>query len=244
MPLGLPCDLTIYKLLTDWGSFIAGLLALVAGGIAYAAGLQQASATKRAMDRQLAAQTAAQAAEVANVRTALRAEVVAFVKFVIGTLDICEGIAKKTTTMPRSQANAIVRGLQEPSVFPAVADRIAALANPHLPVQFYARIEEAKSIANTLSLATDAYGVAGIAGAVIPVPMVTPANALPIADCLITALQLGRAIVADQPADASPAEQFVTAETVQQIDAAIASAKQTFPDAESFKVPDDQAGAN
>lgn len=39
MTLGLACDLTWYKLLTDWGSFIGGLLALIAGGLAYLAGL-------------------------------------------------------------------------------------------------------------------------------------------------------------------------------------------------------------
>ena len=238
MPLGFPCDLTLYKLLTDWGSFIARLLALLAGGIAYAAGLVQASATRNAMDRQLAAQAEAQAAEVANVRTALRAEVIVFAKYVIGALGNCEAIAKKITTMPRSDANAIVRGIHEPTVFPAVADRIAALGNPHLPVQFFARVEEAKAKANTLSLATVAYGVANVQ---VPVILVDRANALAIADCLITALELGRAIVADEPANAPPEDKFVTTQTLQDIDAARASAKATFPDALSFQPPEQDA---
>jgi hypothetical protein len=41
MNFGLPCDLTWYKLLTDWGSLIGGVFALIAGVIAYGAGLRQ-----------------------------------------------------------------------------------------------------------------------------------------------------------------------------------------------------------
>jgi hypothetical protein len=33
--IGWPADLTWYKLLTDWGSFIGGVLALIAGGLLY-----------------------------------------------------------------------------------------------------------------------------------------------------------------------------------------------------------------
>jgi hypothetical protein len=143
VPLGLPCDLTWYKLLTDWGSLIAGLLALVAGGLAYVAGLMQAKATRQAVEKQLAAEAAERAAEAIEIRVAVRSEVIAVSKFIIGTLSICEGIAKLETRMPRSDANAIVKGLQEPIVFPALADRIALLNNPHLPVQFYMRIGEA-----------------------------------------------------------------------------------------------------
>jgi hypothetical protein len=42
-----PYDLTWYKLLTDWGSLIGGVFALIAGGIAYGAGLHQANATRK-----------------------------------------------------------------------------------------------------------------------------------------------------------------------------------------------------
>jgi hypothetical protein len=240
MPLGFPCDLSVYKLFTDWGSLIAGIFAILAGILAYRAGLSQASATKLAMDRQLSSQSEAQSAEKLNVCVALRAEVIAFAKFVIGALGNCEGIAKGTTKVPRSDANAIVRGLQEPMVFPAVADRIAALANPHLPVQFYMRIEEAKSMANTLSLATVAYGVANVQ---FPVTLVGRADALAIADSLITALQIGRAIVADEPVNASPAEKFVTTQILNDIDAAMVSALATFPDAESFGEPNPAANS-
>jgi hypothetical protein len=53
--LGLPADLTWYKLLVDGGSFIGGVFALLAGAIAYLAGWLQARATRQAADRQIAA---------------------------------------------------------------------------------------------------------------------------------------------------------------------------------------------
>jgi hypothetical protein len=43
MNLGLPLDLTWYKLLTDWGSLIGGGFALIAGAIAYIGARQAAT---------------------------------------------------------------------------------------------------------------------------------------------------------------------------------------------------------
>jgi hypothetical protein len=53
--LGLPADLTWYKLLVDGGSLIGGVFALLAGAAAYLAGWLQARATRQAADRQIAA---------------------------------------------------------------------------------------------------------------------------------------------------------------------------------------------
>jgi hypothetical protein len=55
LSLGWPPDLSWYKLLTDWGSLIGGLLALGAGIAAYVAGTKQARATREAADRQIKA---------------------------------------------------------------------------------------------------------------------------------------------------------------------------------------------
>lgn len=54
MILGLPQDLTWYKLLSDQGGLVGGVFALIAGIAAYAAGFVQARATRQAADRQIA----------------------------------------------------------------------------------------------------------------------------------------------------------------------------------------------
>jgi hypothetical protein len=57
MQLGWPTDFSWYRLLTDWGSFIGGLLALAAGIVAYrgalAAAEQQNAGTMAAADKQI-----------------------------------------------------------------------------------------------------------------------------------------------------------------------------------------------
>ena len=55
MNIGWPADLTWYKLLDDWQTMIAGMLALIAGIAAYRAGRQQATATLQASKEQVAA---------------------------------------------------------------------------------------------------------------------------------------------------------------------------------------------
>ena len=52
---GWPPDLTWYKLLTDWGSVIGGVLALIAGAALYFIGRAQIHATTEAADKQIAA---------------------------------------------------------------------------------------------------------------------------------------------------------------------------------------------
>jgi hypothetical protein len=51
MDLGLPTDLTWYKLLTDWGSLIGGGFALIAGAVAYIGARQAATKQIAAMAR-------------------------------------------------------------------------------------------------------------------------------------------------------------------------------------------------
>ena len=49
MLIGLPADLTWYRLLTDWGSVIGGVFALIAGGIAFMGALWAARTQVRAI---------------------------------------------------------------------------------------------------------------------------------------------------------------------------------------------------
>jgi hypothetical protein len=64
--IGWPADLTWYKLLDDWQTMIAGVLALIAGIAAYRAGRQQANATLQASKEQVAAADA----QLAHVKAA------------------------------------------------------------------------------------------------------------------------------------------------------------------------------
>jgi hypothetical protein len=55
MNFGLPADLTWYKLLTDWGSLIGGVFALIAGAALYFIGRAQIGATREAADKEITA---------------------------------------------------------------------------------------------------------------------------------------------------------------------------------------------
>ena len=68
MNIGLPLDLTWYRLLTDFGSLIGGIFALLAAAALYIIGRRQAKATVEAADIQATAtrQAAEQQADTAH----------------------------------------------------------------------------------------------------------------------------------------------------------------------------------
>jgi hypothetical protein len=146
MTLGIPPDITFYKLITDWGSLIGslitGILALVAAAIAYRAALRQVKATGEAAMQQIAAIERQRSEEVANIRDAVRVEVTAFTKDIIAALEVCQHI-KTTPNISREQAQLITKILKGPVVYPAIADRVGLLSHTHATVQFYGRIIEA-----------------------------------------------------------------------------------------------------
>jgi hypothetical protein len=71
---GWPADLTWYKLLYDWQTIIAGVLALIAGIAAYRAGRQQARATRQAAKMQVEADQLRDEREVNVLRKSLATE--------------------------------------------------------------------------------------------------------------------------------------------------------------------------
>ena len=95
---------------------------------------------------------------------------------------------------------------------------------------------EAKVMVEMLRTKTD---VPGIMYTAAPVDFVSPQFAGSVADSLLTALQLARAIVADEEMSVGKPQftAWVQAMVVAQIDDCLASAKETFPEAESFQVP-------
>jgi hypothetical protein len=122
MNLGLPLDLTWYKLLTDWGSLIGGGFALMAGIIAYLAGRAQATATRQAAEMQVKAERQKCDQEVETVRRSLAIELRQVVARAFGAHQFTRTSGQITAPMVKSSA-----GVPVPIVYPAVADRIGLL---------------------------------------------------------------------------------------------------------------------
>jgi hypothetical protein len=104
------------------------------------------------------------------------------------------------------------------------------------------RLSEAKAMIQSLQAKIGRYA-AEVGPAMAAMDHVTPEFAQAIADCLVTALQLARAIIADRfdPVSRAQLSEWVGREMVGQIDDCLRSAKASFPHAESFKTPDDVA---
>jgi hypothetical protein len=229
MTLGIPQDITCYKLLTDLGSVIAGFLALVAAVTAYLAGVLQAKATREAAKQQVAAIERQRNEEVANIRDAVRVEVTAFTKDIIGALEVCEHIKTTPNTIvapygiSHNQAQLITKILKSSVVYPAIADRVGLLSHSHATVEFYERIAEANGMLEALRTKAGT-------------PAITRNNVAVFADSLITALQLARCIISseDEPSAKRQLGSLVQAKMVRQIDSCLKSAKAVFPNAESF----------
>jgi len=125
MTLGLPCDLTWYKL-TDWGSFIGGLLALIAGGLAYLAGLYQAKATREAATSQIAAQQRSYEAETDVLRKSIALDLR---QTAARTFGAHRALARVVTTSNRLTSRMVESSVNIPSplVLPSVGDKISRL---------------------------------------------------------------------------------------------------------------------
>jgi hypothetical protein len=234
MNFGFPQDLTLYKLFTDWGSLFAGLIAFVAGAIAYLAGVYQARATREAANLQIAAMNQQKNEEIAQVSDAVRTEVTAFAKYVIGAVEICQQI-RNGLKIPIQSARYVAKSFWgDPIVYPAVADRVGLLPHPHATTEFYMRLSEVRAMLEALRTKTDPSSHMYVSP---PPEFVTPDFAATIADSLITALQLARPIVSNDgnPSAKSQLAALVQTTVVGQIDECLASARAFFPDAESFQ---------
>jgi len=166
-----------------------------------------------------------------KVRAAVRTEVTTYSKYVIGTLEICKKVANGLQ-ISMSDAEYIGKNLIAPVIYPAVADRIGLLQRPQATIEFYMRIAEAKS-----NLAAMRVKVIGLPLAQSQMQNIQPANAEVVADSLITALQVARHIVADDDPSRTEMDIWIQKIMLRDIDSALASAKLTFPNAESFKAP-------
>jgi len=107
---------------------IAGALGSFVGGIIGAGGAVLAVYVALSSQRN---------EETAKVSAAVRTEVASLTTYVIGAIEICQGIANGTRRVPSLDASYIMRKLwADPVIYPAVADRVGLLPHPNATVQF------------------------------------------------------------------------------------------------------------
>jgi hypothetical protein len=170
--------------------------------------------------------------DTANVRAAVRTEVTTYSKYVIGALKTCEEVATQIKSIPTVNAEYVGKNLADPVIYPAVSDRIGLLLSPQATIEFYMRVAEAKS-----NLAAIKQRDARLNSNQAAMVTIQPSEVQVVADSLITALEMAKHIVAGNDPTRTKEDLFVQKVTLDKIEAALASAKNTFPNAESFKAP-------
>ncbi len=177
--------------------------------------------------------------ESQKVNSSLKVEIMTFTKQVAGALELCIQVHNGLRSIPTVDASYIVSRLPNPTVFPAVADRISLLHNPETAIEFYARIEEAKGIAKSIQTAFALTST----GAEKSLARIQRNDVLPLADCLITTLQLAHHAIqnADRLTHRRSSQRDgqlstqVTVRTLKYIEEVLESAQNVFPEALSFK---------
>jgi hypothetical protein len=152
-------------------------------------------------------------------------------------IKICHQIKTGAVKIPRQDAHYIVKNFaSDPVIYPAVADRVGLLPHPQATTEFYLRLSETKTLVEMLRTKTDPPGITHSSPVL---EYIKPEFANTVADSLITALQLARPIVANEGNFSAKSQlgAWVQATVVGQIDDCFKSARESFPDAESFKPP-------
>jgi hypothetical protein len=122
-----PTDRAVYKLLTDWGSFIGGLLALLAGGAAYFAGRQQADATRAAARAQVEAIRRGEEREVEALRMSLATEIRQLAANAIGVHTSLRNLATKPSGPITARIVESLTLLPVAVIYPGSATKIGLL---------------------------------------------------------------------------------------------------------------------
>jgi hypothetical protein len=152
--------------------------------------------------------------EANNVARAIRREIIVLSEILMSHLRILEAIKAGEVTIMRGNLRSTIMN-PDPTIYKAVADRIGLL--PYPVVQFYMRLLE---IQNAVQIAA-----VGPGGENVIVP---GGEAETIAKSLIIACRLARAIITHVP-DPSLDDERVSQITLEHIDAALESAKRSFP---------------
>ena len=211
---------------------VAGAIGSLLGGLVGAAGAIYA--VFLAMSRQ-------RSEEKSKVSGAVRAEVLYFTKYVIGTLDVCIKVANGTVRIPRRDADSVARNLLvDPVVYPAVADRIDLLPHPLATVGFYTRIAEVKAM---LAILAKPPQVSQTMNVSMPLEFMTADDALCVAICLITALDHAQPILHDNndPDYRHQLSLLSGQEALNQIEQSLSAAHLAFPNADTLMQQDPAA---
>ena len=117
----------LYEFFRDQGSIIAGLLALIAGLLAYRAGGVQATATRQAAKMQVQAEQRKNDREVDTVRKSLAIELRQLVVRALTVHKLLKGLAGRTDGPITDRMVESSSRVPAPVVYPATADRIGLL---------------------------------------------------------------------------------------------------------------------
>jgi len=165
------------------------------------------------------------------VSAAVLAEIVELCKFPIGQLGACFIIEKGGIDAPKSSLPALMH-TPEPIIFPAVADRVSRLPSATLVVSFYSRLAETRGLIEIVVLAPPVVHLIPPA-----VEKLASHHIQGLADLLISQCQLAKLILESIDADEIKETALVRARRLHMlriIDEQLASAREIFPNAESF----------
>jgi hypothetical protein len=128
MEFGPPPDLTWYKLLTDWGSFVGGFFALIAGAVAYLAGWLQARATQTAARMQVEADQRKEERELESLRKSLAIEVRKLVGRALVAHDLLKTLSEGDGPITAWMVESYAR-IPAAVVYPGSASKIGLLGS-------------------------------------------------------------------------------------------------------------------
>ncbi len=162
--------------------------------------------------------------ETEKVSRAVLMEVAELCKFPIGQLGACEMI-QKGFSFPKADLPTLME-TPNPIIYPAVADRISRLPRPTLVVSFYTRLHETR----------------GVVAVIVHSPPInepiTPNHIQGLADLLISQCQLAKMVLSSAAPDPDREAALATLmrdQMLKVIDEQLATAKELFPNAESFQ---------
>jgi len=142
----------LYNFFRDQGSIIAGVLALIAGWIAYRAGHVQATATKNAAVIQIEAAQRRDERELDDLRKSLAIELRQVVPIMLGVHKYLKDLSNKNEVVITSRMIEYSPSIPIPRVYLGKAHKISLLGNDGMDIMIiYNLVEGARDRLNKLA---------------------------------------------------------------------------------------------